>query len=574
VPELTRVSPDDGQFYSGPSISPNGQFVVYASDRGGHMDLWLQQIGGGNPIQLTHSAESVAGGQFFPDGTRILYVTRTYSSPSRWSIQTIPTLGGEPQVLASGGSSNWCTTDISPDGRSVVYGSLTPTGLDAFVIPASGGTPRKLTNWQRTFGVDKIPSDLTWTSDSRWLITAPMQSTGTSWEWFAMPVDGADPIATGAGAALRAAGLESAHPEAMRGNRLLFRGQKGEQENVWEIDLTPGSWRVAGAPRQLTFGTERTTAGPVSATGTAAVQVSKYAADLYLLPLDPRSGQASGTARRLTQDGRSKYPVPMSGEPGSVYFGVFRSGPDLIYALNLETSKQTLVSTGERTVSLAAVTSDGRQVAYSVRDGDAYSIRVGAPGIGAATARELCKRCGYAQAFSPDGRFVLYYRDAAANSDGPERKSTVRLLEVASGKDRPWLEHPTNSVAVYSFGGNGEWVSIVVKPLGSNIYKPYLVPWREEPVPVSDWIAVPTLGDNWSYAPAGNFLYFLRDSKLAGVRFDPKTRSFGQPFDVKMPPGPAAEWKPSSGGWQIAGAGLVFSRRESHSAVWLMKVPE
>ena len=571
APELTSVSPDDGHSYRSPSISLDGKFVVYVSDRGGNGELWLQQIGGGNPIQLTHSADPVDSGKFFPDGTRILYATRHDSSPQSSSIQTIPTLGGEPQVLASAGF--LFTTGISPDGRSVLYESFTPSGPRAFVIPASGGTPHELTNFQpfRT-GAQPI---LGWTSDSRWLIEVqPSTGTAADWEWFALPVDGGNPIATGAGAALRAAGLEEADPRVMRGNRVLFSGKKGEQFNVWEIDLTPGSWRVAGVPRQLTFGTEATTASGVSETGTAAVEVSKTSADLYLLPLDPKSGQASGTARRLTQDGRFKFPAAMSGELGSAYFDAPLSGRGVTYALNLETGKQTLVGTrGDEAVNLAAISSDGRQIAYSVRDGDSYSIRVGSPGAGAAAARELCKGCGLPGTFSPDGRFVLYVANPRANFNSPERKMTVRLLEVASGKNKPWLEHPTDSVVAVRFGGNGEWVATGVHPLGSKISKPYLVPWREEPVPVSEWIAAPPVGNDWKYTPAGNFFYFERDSKLVGVRFDPKARSFGQPFDVKFPPGSAAEWKRDDN-WVIAGPGLVFTRAENHSGVWLMKLPE
>ena len=42
---------------SRPAISPDGGFVAYVSDRSGKDELWLQQVGGGDPIQLTHSSE-------------------------------------------------------------------------------------------------------------------------------------------------------------------------------------------------------------------------------------------------------------------------------------------------------------------------------------------------------------------------------------------------------------------------------------------------------------------------------------------------------------------------------------
>ncbi len=49
--------------------------MAYVSDRSGKDELWLQQVGGGDPIQLTHSNETRKRPAFFPDGKRILYVS-------------------------------------------------------------------------------------------------------------------------------------------------------------------------------------------------------------------------------------------------------------------------------------------------------------------------------------------------------------------------------------------------------------------------------------------------------------------------------------------------------------------
>jgi len=96
-PNLVRLSPDDGYSYGQPAISPDGGFVAYISDRSGDDQLWLQQVGGGDPIQLTHSTESVSFPSFFPDGRRILYISSSTSGTStRSSIEVISALGGDP----------------------------------------------------------------------------------------------------------------------------------------------------------------------------------------------------------------------------------------------------------------------------------------------------------------------------------------------------------------------------------------------------------------------------------------------------------------------------------------------
>ena len=51
---LTRLTVGSG-LQNGPSWSPDGRFIAYSSDRGGTFAIWVQPVGGGDPIQVTHS---------------------------------------------------------------------------------------------------------------------------------------------------------------------------------------------------------------------------------------------------------------------------------------------------------------------------------------------------------------------------------------------------------------------------------------------------------------------------------------------------------------------------------------
>ncbi len=583
-PQLVRLSPEDGHSYGQPAISPNGEFVAYVSNRSGKDQLWLQQVGGGDPIQLTHATDSVAFPAFFPVGKRIVYVT-TSADGRKSTIDVISTLGGEPQVLMQGGRiRNWAPM-ISPDGSRIAYFEDDPVAR-LMTISSDGGQPRELPAWER------MPKPgygrAAWTSDSRSLLCLMSRKSAATnaeeFEWFAFPVDGGNPMATGAGDALRAAGLGVSAPVLMTGDRVLFVGDStgGGRFNTWEIRLSPGSWRVQGDPQQLTFGTLSEDPASISATGSVALDVSSSEDDFYLIPLSTATGQPSGDTRRLTQDAREKdLLLHQTGDPGKAYFWADAGKAASTYAIDLANWKQTLVLASHPSLlsMVLRISPDGREVAYSIPEGDSYSIRVGGAGASAADARVLCKACGKVEGFSPDGRF-LFYNPEASVKDDPKTKLSVRLLEVASGKDRPWLEHPTDSVSIGgSFGQSSEWLWLTLSPQGSpGSRQGYLVPWGEEAVPVREWTKIPlpdgnASGPPWRVSPKGNFFYIFEGPKLMMVRFDPKTASFSEPREVKFVPGSTVTLKPDDD-WTVRGPGLVFSSQQgASSSVWLMKLP-
>jgi hypothetical protein len=584
-PELIRLSPDDGHSYSEPAISSDGKFVAYISDRTGKDELWLQQVGGGDPIQLTHSAEPVAGPVFYPDGTRILYST-TPADRRKATIEVIPTLGGQPRVLVNARAQDY---ELSPDGRQIVYVDRGQPAWHLMIVSSDGGQPRELSNWTPTQGRIPIFASVRWTPDGRHILCQGSKRADATnldeWEWFVVPVDGGSPVATGAGDALRAAGLRLTSPALMTGDRVLFGAGKGDRKNVWEIRLSPESWRVKGAPRQLTFGTLTEDPNTISATGTIALETSKVSTDLYLIPVSRADGQPTGVARRLTRDGRLKLRMGIRGDFGSVYFVVedpgSRSFAYNVYGLELESDKQTLVIPSLALGTVAVVSADGRQIAYSIPEGDAYSIRIGEPGAGVGAAHVLCKGCGFATLFSGDGRFLMYQPEVTVKRD-PRRKYTVRLLEVATGKDRPWLEHQSDSILHMGiFGEDHGWVMIGVAPPGSQdqYLITHMVPWRDQPVPPSEWIPVNLATETnllrWDHFHWCDsiFLYFFQGPKFMAKRFDPRARGSGEPFEVKFAPGSQVVPKPDDG-WEVRGPGLVLTRPETTSSVWLMKLPQ
>ncbi|MBA3524141.1 MAG: PD40 domain-containing protein, partial [Geodermatophilaceae bacterium] len=63
----------DGYFNSDPDFSPDGRSLLYASDRAGHADLWVHDIGRGVDRRLTGLSGAQLAPRYSPDGRRIAF---------------------------------------------------------------------------------------------------------------------------------------------------------------------------------------------------------------------------------------------------------------------------------------------------------------------------------------------------------------------------------------------------------------------------------------------------------------------------------------------------------------------
>ncbi|MGH9743553.1 MAG: DNA-binding protein, partial [Candidatus Acidiferrum sp.] len=87
------------------TVSRDGHFVAFLSDRDGQTDVWLTQVGSGQFHNLTHGSvselinPSVRTLGFSPDGSLVMFWVRKREGTSGGDIGiwAVPTLGGEPR---------------------------------------------------------------------------------------------------------------------------------------------------------------------------------------------------------------------------------------------------------------------------------------------------------------------------------------------------------------------------------------------------------------------------------------------------------------------------------------------
>jgi len=114
-----------------PALSPDGKLLAYAAGTARRMRVYVRPVGGGRVIQLSDASDAFEyQPRWSPDGTQILYVTRT-------EVRVAPSLGGASRRIATGSISSaaW-----SPDGTRI----LVARGRELSIALLDGGTETAL----------------------------------------------------------------------------------------------------------------------------------------------------------------------------------------------------------------------------------------------------------------------------------------------------------------------------------------------------------------------------------------------------------------------------------------------
>lgn len=146
--QLTANAGQDNNF---PSVSRDGRFIVFTSNRTGTTQIWRMDVDGGNQMQLTNVAdpERVQSPALSPDGSEVFFIKRGAGPAAIWKI---PIQGGEAvQVSRLKNATPEGFVSVSPDGKFLAYHHIAEraeTGRETQtfrigIVPVDGsGEPR------------------------------------------------------------------------------------------------------------------------------------------------------------------------------------------------------------------------------------------------------------------------------------------------------------------------------------------------------------------------------------------------------------------------------------------------
>jgi TolB protein len=153
-----KITSPHGRVIGG-TLSPDGEQIVAAIERGGITNLYLLTRDGAEIRQLTDTSGINVSPAFSPDGERLAFTSDRSGTPQ---IYVMTVSGGSPKRVTYSGDYN-TTPTFSPKGDKLAYQSRTNGRFDIFTIPIEGGDPTQVTDGN---GSNEYPS---WSPDGRYL---------------------------------------------------------------------------------------------------------------------------------------------------------------------------------------------------------------------------------------------------------------------------------------------------------------------------------------------------------------------------------------------------------------------
>jgi Tol biopolymer transport system component len=383
------------------AVSRDGQFVAFLSDRDGHMDVWVTQVGSGEFHNLTHGSvpelvnPSVRTLGFSTDSSLVTFWVRKpgVSSGTDISIWAVPTLGGQPRPYLEGVAEY----DWSKDGHRLAYHTPGP-GDPLFVSSGSVQSSAQ--------PIFMAPAGLhshfpLWSPDGDFLYFVQGSLPDKLDIWRIAPVGGTPERITSHNSHV-------SYPVLLDRRTLAYLASdpEGSGPGLYSIDV---EHRV---PHRLSAALDRYTSLAASADGhRLVVTLASPKTTLWRLPIADSPVPAPIPLSLTTSTGFS----PRLGPNYLVY--VSATGPrESIWKLANGAATELWRGQGARIFGGPSVSTDGRLITFSVRqDGRPLLYVIEADGTNARVVTDALDLQGD-PAWAPDGRSII---TAAADRGTP-----------------------------------------------------------------------------------------------------------------------------------------------------------
>jgi eukaryotic-like serine/threonine-protein kinase len=355
-----------------PSLSPDGKWLVYASDAAGNFDIYLQSVGGQTPINLTK--DSTAADQqpaFSPDGERIAFRSEREGGGiflmgrTGESVNRITDRGYNPAWSAAGTEIAFGTENVvtDPGGRGLRSG--------LWIVNVDTGARRQI--------VTDDAVQPSWSPAGSRIAYWAARGARRQRDILTIAAGGGSPVLVTDDAAIDWNPVWS--PD---GRYLYFSSERGGSMNLWRVSIDERSGRTLGPPQPVTVPSRFVAHISVSADGRRLAYTSvEFEQNVQRLTFDPVSEKIVGEPLWVTSGSKLWRNVDVVGDGQWIVLTSSRPQEDVFVARADGTGLRQLTndSAFDRQARWAP---DGKRIAfYSNRSGgwEAWTINPDGSGL-------------------------------------------------------------------------------------------------------------------------------------------------------------------------------------------------
>lgn len=409
----------------------------------GGSDIFLQRVGGGNPINLTPDTPwDDTQPAFSPDGQRVAFRSERE--------------GGGIFVMGATGESVSRVTDFgynpswSPDGKEI---AVATEGVTEPWIRMDGSQVWRvdLATEKRKLIVAGDAVQPSWSPNRRRIAYWGLASHGSARTVSTVPVDGGEAVPVTHDSFLNWNPVWS--PD---GTRLYFISDRNGSLNVWQVEIDEGSGRVTRPPVPVTSSSQSIRFLSVSRDGRRIA----YATDdrknhLESVAFDPGELIPVGSPAAILAGTKAVRSVDASPDGRWLAFDTFPPQEDL-YLVRPDGSELRQLTRDEHRDRIPQWSPDSRRILfYSDRSGryEAWSILPDG-----SRSEQLTQTAGEAPAYplwSPDGRRIASF----LGTRGTVTFDLTRPLSARSAETLPGMPGLKGKFGATSWSPDGRWLA-------------------------------------------------------------------------------------------------------------------
>jgi Tol biopolymer transport system component/DNA-binding winged helix-turn-helix (wHTH) protein len=549
---LTRLTFDEG-LQVGATWSPDSRFIAYSSNRGGKFDIWVQQVSGGDPVQITKETGQNWQPDWSPDGKYIAY----RSEAGDGGLFIVPALGGagmKRKIASFGYYPRW-----SADSSQILFQTTQFGWLNRLYVANLEGEPPREVLTQLATNSHVTAMSAAWHPDGK-RISALINSGPIPTFWTG-PVAGGAPVKSEIPPELLQQ-IEEVAPDKSKGGRVYehewvldfkfswapsgraiyfertFRGAR----NIWRMTVDPQTLRAISIER-VTTGPGHDTEFSLSPDGKrlAFTDQSQHVR-AWLFPFDATQGRVTGTGQPITSSGVEAWLHNLSPDGKRLAFSSARSGRWVLTESPLPDGPETpVVSDDSDLRDNAQWAPDSNRLAYVREDHSTGKMQV----------MEWSSRSRNEEPLAPptDAEPKVFDWSRQSNSllisqtnqdTGRSEIAVLPLVDTPRGDavTRSLLSDAAYDLYQARFSPDERWIVFEANPRNNN--QPSASAIYVSPASGRPWIRI-TDGKRWDdkphWSPDGKMIYFLSARSgffnVWAIRFDPdRGKPLGDPFPV------------------------------------------